>query len=141
MRTHPASIQAHEGRRADVIGTGATAIVAALIVAVAIPALRVPSHVDHVTVDNPHPWAVQVEVTDAERDAWLAMGGVARDREQDFGSVPDQGDEWTFRFTYAGQEATVTVSGADLESSDWRVAVPGELAERLASADVTETPH
>jgi len=141
MRTHPASIQAHESRIAGVIGTGATVAVAALIVAVAVPALGVPAHVDEVTVDNPHPWAVVVDVTDADRDAWLALGGVRRNREQGFGEVLDQGDEWTFRFTYAGEQATVTVSGADLERADWRVSVPDELGERLGAADVTETPR
>jgi hypothetical protein len=107
---------------------------------VVVPALRTPAEVDHLTIDNPHDWRVNVDVTDAERDGWLGIGGLDRESEQRFGSVIDQGDEWIFQFAYSGKQTELRVTREQLERDDWRVTVPDEFADRLRSANVPETP-
>jgi hypothetical protein len=135
----------HRPPRPDGTTIGLVAVAGAYLAATAVvvPALRPPTHVDRVTVDNPHAWAVNVDVTDVTdtgRGAWLGVGTVEREEEKTFAAVLDQGDEWTFRFAYRGTEVELRVTGAQLAEDRWRVAVPRQLAEELRSAGVPETP-
>jgi hypothetical protein len=128
-------------QRDDIVRLAVTAAILAAALAVIMPALRVPPHVDRVAVDNPHPWRVNVSAAGAEPDAWHDLGAVDREDEQDFRELVDQGDTWTFRFSYAGQHADLHTTAAQLEEEGWTVAVPDELATRLESAGVDETPR
>jgi hypothetical protein len=102
-------------------------------------ALRLPPHVDRVTVANPHVWDAQVDVAAVPGDGWLGMGTVERESEQSFREVLDMGGRWTFRFSYGGEEVEVTVDRAQLENNDWRVGVPPSFAERLVQAGVEQS--
>ena len=112
--------------------------VAALMVAV--PALRVPAHVDEVTIDNPHQWPASIEVTGQDRDGWVGVGTVGSESEHRFLEVVDQGGVWIFRFSYAGKAVELHVSAARLERNDWQVPVPDEFAEALRTAGVPAPP-
>lgn len=63
MNTHPAVQQARSRRHASPIGIAVAVAFYLAVMAVTVPALRVPDHVDHLTIDNPHPWEATVEVT------------------------------------------------------------------------------
>jgi hypothetical protein len=128
-------------QRDDFVRLAATAAVFTAALAVIMPALRVPAHVDRVAVDNPYPWRVNVIATGGDRDAWHDLGAVDRGDEQEFRELIDQGESWTFRFWYAGQHADLHITAAQLEEVGWSVAVPDELATRLRGAGVGETPR
>ena len=121
-----------------------TAAIFAAALTVIMPALRVPAHVDRVAIENPHPWRVNAAVTGDtgdSRGAWHDLGAVDREDEQELRDLVDQGDAWTFRFSYAGQHADLQVTAAQLADAGWTVAVPDELATRLRAAGVAETPR
>jgi hypothetical protein len=102
-----------------------------------LPASRTPSYVDEVTVANPHQWDVGVEVSGAERDGWLGMGTVDRTASHGFQQVIDQGQQWVFRFSYAGVDGgELVVPRSELEASGWKVTVPEQFAERMRAAGV-----
>jgi hypothetical protein len=128
-------------QRDDLVRMAVTAAVFAAALTVIMPALRVPAHVDRLVIDNPYPWRVNVSAISTGRGGWHDLGAVDREGEHDFRELVDQGEAWTFRFSYAGQHADLRVSAGELEEAGWRIAVPDEVAVRLRSAGVHETPH
>lgn len=128
-------------RRAEVVGVAATVVLGVAAIAVVVSTLRLPAHVDEVTIDNPHEWSASVRVTGGDRDGWLRVGTVERETEQSFLELVDQGGAWVFRFSYAGEVAEVRVRGAELEEDGWQVRVPDELADALRAAGVAPTPY
>jgi hypothetical protein len=99
--------------------------------------LQGPSFVSKITLTNPTPYRVNVEVTGAEDDGWLDLGTVPREREITVEEVASQGDRWVFRFTSAGVIAgELELARADLERDGWRVNIPAGLAETLRAAGV-----
>ena len=125
--------------RSDVLLTVLGIAVFAALLVLASPGLRLPAHVDRVTVANPHAWNAEVDVTAASRDGWLGIGSVQRQSEQAFREVLDQGGRWIFRFSYGGENVEVTVDRAQLEQTDWRVSVPPSFAEHLIQAGVEQS--
>lgn len=138
MRT-PLWAQPRSSRRREIVGYVAVALLYLAAMAVAIPALRVPPHIDQITIDNPHPWWVSIDVTDRDREAWLGIGGVARDGSYTFRDVIDQGFVWTFEFAYGGERVELTVTRRQLEDAGWRIAVPAELADQLRRVGIPES--
>ena len=132
---HPRS-----ARLQGVIGIAVPALLWVAAMAIVTPAIRTPPHVDRLTIDNPHPWDVHVEATDADRDGWVGIARVGRDDRHTVESVLDQGDTWVIRFSYAGQSAESRLDRAELERDDWQVTVPDQLADRLRAAGIPETP-
>ncbi len=93
-----------------------------------------------VTVENPSPYIINIEVTGAERDGWFDVGRVRRENRQTFEHTPDPGDQWVFRFSYGGVDAgELTVSRDQLARDGWRITVPSEAAERLREAGIPES--
>jgi hypothetical protein len=93
-----------------------------------------------VTVENPSPYIINVEVTGAERGGWFDVGSVRRENRQTFEQTPDLGDQWVFRFSYGGVDAGgLTVSRAQLAQDGWMITVPAEAAERLREAGLSES--
>ena len=114
--------------------------VVAAVLALVVPALSVPDRVEQLTIDNPHPWTASVDLVGRDgEETRLGLGAVDRGTDQTFRDVLDQGDEWTLRFTHAGQQVDVTVSRADLETAGWKVAVPDDFAGALEAAGVPES--
>lgn len=104
-------------------------------------ALQTPGHVEVLRVDNPHDWAVNVQVSDAARSDWVGLGDVDRGDAHTFEEVLDQGDTWVVRFAYAGNHADLELTRTDLDRSDWQITVPDEIATTLRRAGVPETPR
>ena len=96
-------------RGTDLLGFAVTSGFLVAVLLVAVPALRLPAHVDEVTIDNPHEWPASVEVTDQDRDGWVGVGTVGREIEHGFLEVVDQGEIWIFRFSYAGKAVELRV--------------------------------
>lgn len=93
-----------------------------------------------VTVENPSPYIINIEVTSAKRDGWFDVGSVRRENRRTFEQTPDPGDQWVFRFSYGGVDAgELTVSRDQLAQDGWRIVVPAEAAERLRAAGLSES--
>ena len=93
------------------------------------------SFVDRVTIVNPTPYELEVEVSGPDRASTIDLGTVPREQTKTFEDVLDQGDGWTFRFALAHlQGGEITVTRDDLARGEWRVTVPSAVADRLAAA-------
>ena len=92
------------------------------------------------TVENPSPYTINIDVTSAKRDGWFDVGSVRRENRRTFEQTPDPGDQWVFRFSYGGVDAgELTVSRDQLARDGWRIVVPAEAAERLRQAGLSES--
>ena len=121
-------------------GLVAVALGAALIAGtlVTIQATRLPSFVPRLSVVNPTPYHVEIDVTGAGGDGWLNLGGVRRESTKHLYEVIDEGDRWVFRFSYGGVDAgQVTIPGDQLRAGGWRVTIPWAAADRLRAAGLT----
>ena len=128
-------------RLLGVVVTGCFFVATIVVVSAAI---RPPPHVDRLTVDNPLPWQVDVDITSDHDhpDTWSPLGTIAPgDRDRTFHDVPDQGDHWVVRYSYADQSVETPIDRTRLADDDWRVTVPDSLTELLRSAGVPETPR
>ena len=91
-----------------------------------------PPRVDRWTIANPHPYHVNVAVSDEAGERWLTVGTVRRNRTAAYQEVIDQGPIWRVRFSSAGIEAGgLVVSRAALEEDGWNLTVPDLVAQRL----------
>lgn len=121
-------------RRGSVAGAAVLACAVALMLMIAVAQITtLPSGVD-LEVVNPHPYHLNVAVSDARGAGWLSVGTVRRNRAAAYQEVIDQGVTWRFRFTYAGVEAgEVIVNRGTLQHGGWTLTVPDHIAERLAA--------
>ena len=109
-----------------------TTVFALLVV---LPATRSPAFIDRVTVVNPQPWSVEVDVTGEERDGVVGIASVGREQSQTVEEVLDQGRSWVFRFSYGGADGgELVIARAQLERAGWKVTVPEEFAARMRAA-------
>ena len=129
--------------RRRVVLFGLLAVIAALLLFVLTQRLiPSPSFVDRVTIVNPTPYQINVEVSGAGRDIGIGLGAVPREQTKTFEDVLDQGDQWIFRFFAAGfNGGEVSVSKEDLLRGQWKLTVPGAVAERLAAAGASPSAH
>lgn len=98
--------------------------------------------VDRVTIVNTTPYDLEVDVTGAARDGWLALGNVPRGKTGSTEQVVDLGQTWIFRFRHAGQVAgEVTVTRGRLTAGRWRVEVPAQIEEKLREMGFAPTPE
>jgi hypothetical protein len=127
--------------RGDVVAAVvATVVGVALLLVVIMPALRLPSSVDTVSISNPHVWHTEVDVGRPDGSRWIGLGHVARETTRPFRSVIDLGDEWVFRFAYGGiEQGQVVISRVELERAGWKVTIPDEFAERMRAAGESPT--
>jgi hypothetical protein len=94
-------------------------------------AIRAPAFVDEVVVTNPTDFDIDIRVS-GRGSGEMVLGIVPADTTEEFRSVVDQGDEWTFRFSYAGASAgDLVVARSTLQADDWRVEVPPEVGDSL----------
>jgi hypothetical protein len=121
--------------RADLFVAAVLGVIGVASLLPILAALRLPAYVETVTVTNPHPWHVEVDVGPPDGSRWIGLGHVPRESTSSYADVIDAGDEWTFRFTHGGIEhGRVTVRSSELERSKWNVTTPDALAERLRTA-------
>jgi hypothetical protein len=94
-----------------------------------------PGHVERVTVENLGPYAVNVTVSGSADGPAVGLGVVSGEATREFVDVLDQGEEWVFRFSYAGEDGgVVAVTRDELEAAGWEVAVPTSVSDRLRRA-------
>jgi hypothetical protein len=92
------------------------------------------------TVENRLPYIVNVEVTGGQHDGWLSLGSFRRESRRIVEEVADQGDQWVFRFSYAGVDAgELVVTRQQLVNDGWKIIVPPEVGERLRQAGLSES--
>jgi hypothetical protein len=101
-------------------------------------ALGGPDRVDRLTIDNPTPYPLEVDVGAAGGGARLALGPVASGERHAFTSVVDQGDRWVVHVTSARSDGgEIVLSRDDLERSDWVITIPDEVGTKLGAAGAT----
>ena len=94
-----------------------------------------PGRVTALTVTNPSPYQVSVEVSPAGEDRWLDLGAIERESDRTIEEIPDLGASWVFRFTSGGVEGgRHEVGRAGLREAGWKVAVPRDVIEQFESA-------
>ncbi len=125
-------------RKGGALAVVAVVVALAFVLLVMMPALESPAHVGHVTVDNPHEWAVSVEVAGEKRDSWVGLGTVDRQSSHTFEEVLDQGPRWRFRFSYGGADGgELTISREELERGGWKLTVPDTFPDRMRAAGLS----
>ena len=113
----------------------------AVVMAVALPMARLavgePTSFRRLTVHNPTPYMINVEVRGAD-DGWLDLGSFRREANRMVEELADQGRQWIFRFSYGGVEGGELVLSRDqLAREGWKVTVPTEVSERLRAAGLS----
>jgi hypothetical protein len=126
-------------RRPEVLPAVFVGALLAVLFSLAFVILRTP-HTVGLTVDNPLPWRAEVSARPAASGSWTGVGAVSRDDRLRALEYPDQGAEWVFRFSYAGQSEEVEMTRDQLAAADWTVEVPPALGDRLELAGIPETP-
>jgi len=103
--------------------------------------LRGPQFVERVSVVNPSPYDIHVEVTGQDRGGWLSVttadhGATGVGRE-----VVDQGPVWIFRFLAQGRDGgELRISRRDLAQAGWSFEVPAAAIDRIRDAGAPPTP-
>lgn len=131
-------------RSAQLTGVAIVLISFAVTVGVAFPVARLgvgePTSFRQLTVHNPTPYMVNVDVTGAKRDGWLEVGSFRRESQPTVEELADQGRQWVFRFSYGGVEAGELVVSRDrLAHGGRRITVPAEVTQRLRDAGLSES--
>ncbi len=136
--THPRSQSSRLGRVGELLMVVALAA-GVIFTLIGLGVDDMPTYQD-LTVENPVPYIINVDVTSAERDGWLDVGTVRRESRQTFDELADPGDQWVFRFSYGGVDAgELIVSREQLAQAGWKITVPAEAAERLRRAGLRES--
>jgi hypothetical protein len=124
------------------------AAIALAVVAVIVGVLSALAGIDvgesttyrQVTLDNPSPYNVNVQVAGAQRDGWLDLGSFAREARRTVEEVADQGSQWVFHFSYGGVDAgELVISRERLADERWTITVPAGVPERLREAGLQES--
>jgi hypothetical protein len=119
-------------RRARTGGLLAAAAAGIAALALASSSLSPGTFVERVSVVNPTPYNLNVELTAPGQRGSLDLGTAARESTMDAQQVFDAGARWVVRFSYAGTPAgEVDVLRRDLEAGGWQVEVPSTVADRL----------
>ncbi len=99
------------------------------------------SFVDELSMVNGTEYSANVEVTDEERDGWLALNHSEPQSTTVVEDVIDQGEVWIFRFDYLGMNRVeVEVSSRELAQSDWSIEVPQSFEQGLRDMGVPPPP-
>ncbi|MCA1708151.1 MAG: hypothetical protein LC808_34705 [Actinobacteria bacterium] len=136
--THPRSQSSRLARVGELLIV--LALAAAVVFALSRLGLGDTASYRRLTVENPSPYIINVDVTGAKRDGWLDVGTVRRENRQTFEELADPGDQWVFRFSYGGVDAgELIVSRDQLARDGWKITVPGQATERLREAGLSES--
>jgi len=118
------------------VGTGglliAAAVVGVLLFGLMVVALRGPTMVDRLVVENRSIAPVTVRVSGADSSSVLPLGTVGGASRIRFEEVLDQGDDWTFWLRVGSDEITpIHRTRERLERDGWRVEIPRDATSRL----------
>lgn len=119
-------------------------VVVALVLAAAVPLMRLletPSFVDRISVENPTRYDIGIEVTDADRDGWMAIGTARRATDSTFQEIIDQGDVWIFRFRAQGEDGgELRVTRQELERDEWKLTIAESVEDDLQAKGAAFPP-
>lgn len=119
----------------------AGAIAAVVFVAVVPSMIADPPKISRLTLVNPTPYPVDVQVTAALPDGWMELGTAQPGTTTVVQDVIDQGSTWLFRFTTDGYDGGQLQLGRDdLVGSRWRVTISASVGDRLAHEGATPSP-
>jgi len=131
------------GRRRGRTRWVAVAAVVAVMAVMAVGGSRMsrgPRFIPAITVVNPTPYSLQVDVQAPGERSHLGLGGIRLESTREFLEVMDQGPQWVFLFSYAGHEGgQLTASRDQLQRDGWRVTVPDQVAERFRDAGLARS--
>jgi hypothetical protein len=120
---------------------GGFAVVIALVAVLAAAALRGPKFVSSVTIDNPSPYVVSVDVAPANSSEWTQLSAISPGTTTSVSQIVDQGRTWVFRVASAGADGgAFTVSRNDLAQAGWKVTIPASVISRLRAQNVSDAP-
>jgi hypothetical protein len=92
-----------------------------------------PDFVTSIAVVNRTPYAIDVEVTGADRRGWLQLGAADQRNTTVFQEVLDQGATWIVRLA-DGEGGELRFTGEQLARAGWRVEIPTAIEARLRPA-------
>jgi hypothetical protein len=99
------------------------------------------SFVDELSLVNNTEYSANVDVTDEDRNGWLALNQLEPQSTTVVEGVIDQGEVWIFRFAYLGRYGVeVEVSRRELAQSDWSIEVPQSFEQDLREMGVPPPP-
>ena len=134
----PSAAAPHRGGIAAIIALGLVALAIGAIGAALAGLLAEPDRLD-VTVDNPTPFPVSVEVRSSDGTERVTLGIASPRATRTFTRVVDHGDDWTFTFSYAGVHSEpVAVPRAAV--ADGAITVPDDVADRFRDAGLEPPP-
>jgi hypothetical protein len=97
-----------------------------------------PAIVDGVTLENGTGFDVEIGVTDGSRASELPLAPVDARATTRVEDVLDQGSDWVFRITRAGEAIGTLERNRDrLRADGWRLVVPVAWDDRIATAEPT----
>jgi hypothetical protein len=109
-----------------------------LLVALLVQSASDPQRVTALTVTNPSPYQVNVEISAAGEERWLDLGAVDREKDRTIEEIPDLGANWVFRFASAGVEGgRLEIPRNALRDAGWKIAIPADVVERFEAAGLT----
>jgi hypothetical protein len=98
------------------------------------PLVRGPRFVDRLTIENPLPFDLSIDVTNAARDGWMGVAIVSARTRQTTQDVVDQGRVWIFRVQSQGAAGgEFRVSRSELDRAGWRLTISPDVETRLRS--------
>jgi len=135
-RPRPRAAPPRLGREIALLAVGG--LVALAVILGVSAAVEGPSYVDRLTIHNPTPYPVEIQVADDGRDACLDLGPVSPGERHTFSTVVDHGDQWVVRISSAGIDGgQLEVNRDGLERRGWVVTIPDEVTGRLAANGAT----
>jgi hypothetical protein len=101
-----------------------------------------PPTVERLTVDNPHPWELAVEVAPGTDGPRTPLPVARAGDRNDVPDVLDQGEQWVFHLRIAGVELEpIERTRARLVADDWVLRLPDDVAVELRDAGVPVSPE
>ena len=138
-RPHPQDARTRFGRDIALLLTGAVVALAVIIGVSA--AVEGPTYVDRISIRNATPYAIDVEVSNGDRDGWTNLGPVSPNERHAFRTVVDKGDRWVVRVSSAEIDGgQVEVGRDEIARRGWEITIGDEISGRLAENGATSAP-
>lgn len=138
-QTVPARSRGHALLPPDLVAVVVAAVIAT---ACTVVLTRTPPTVDRLTIDNPHPWELAVEISPGGPAPRTALPVARAGVRHEVPDVLDQGAVWVFHLRIAGVDlAPIERTRARLEADDWVLRLPDGVADELREAGVPVSPR
>jgi hypothetical protein len=101
-----------------------------------------PGRAPTLTIDNPTPYDIRVEVSDTNRAEWTVLGLARQQCAASIESPIDRGGRWVFRLRTQGLVSQeIAVERADLERANWHFEVPTAMAQQWEANGIPHPPR